>query len=125
VNQHAKYPSETADKFVVRLPDGMRERIKDKASRNHRTMNAEILHVLDRALAADETKDPASVKLKPATVAKEPWPITIGQAAHALYVAVLTLRATPRYPENHAAITASQEAFDEAVSDMRRALENA
>ncbi len=60
-------------------------------------------------------------KLKPATVAK--WPITIGQAAHALYVADLTLRATPRYPENHAAIKANQEAFDEAVSDMRRALE--
>jgi plasmid stability protein len=75
------YPSQTADKFVVRLPDGMRERIKDKASRNHRTMNAEIIHVLDRALAADETKDPASVGALPGHGSNNPQQENVNERA--------------------------------------------
>lgn len=31
------------DKFILRLPDGMRESIRDAAKRNGRSMNAEIL----------------------------------------------------------------------------------
>ncbi|SMP34307.1 Arc family DNA-binding protein [Shimia sagamensis] len=31
------------DKFIVRLPDGMRERIKVKAAQNNRNMNAEVV----------------------------------------------------------------------------------
>lgn len=34
------------DKFIVRLPDGMREKIKDSADRNNRSMNAEVVHAL-------------------------------------------------------------------------------
>lgn len=37
------YPSEVADKYVVRFPDGMRDRLKAAASENHRSMNAEII----------------------------------------------------------------------------------
>lgn len=35
------------DKFMLRLPDGMRDRIKAAASVNNRSMNAEILAVLE------------------------------------------------------------------------------
>ncbi|MNN32746.1 Arc-like DNA binding domain protein [compost metagenome] len=35
--------SRTADKFVVRLPDGMRERIAEIAAANHRSMNSEVV----------------------------------------------------------------------------------
>ena len=35
------------DKFMLRLPDGMRERIKNIADANNRSMNAEILAVLE------------------------------------------------------------------------------
>lgn len=35
------------DKFVLRLPDGMRERIKFVAERNKRSMNAEIIATLE------------------------------------------------------------------------------
>jgi hypothetical protein len=35
------------EKFVVRLPNGMRERIKASADRNHRSMNAEIVATLN------------------------------------------------------------------------------
>lgn len=45
-------PSEVADKFVVRLPEGMRDRIREHAKANRRSMNAEIVHYMDRALAA-------------------------------------------------------------------------
>lgn len=35
--------SRSADKFVVRLPDGMREQIAAIANTNHRSMNSEIV----------------------------------------------------------------------------------
>jgi len=39
----SSYNSRTADKFVVRLPDGLRERINEAAENNHRSMNGEIV----------------------------------------------------------------------------------
>lgn len=38
-----RYPSQQQDRFIVRLPDGMRERIKAEADKNNRSMNAEIV----------------------------------------------------------------------------------
>ena len=37
-----------SDKFMLRLPDGMRERIKESAEKNSRSMNAEIVHALEQ-----------------------------------------------------------------------------
>lgn len=37
------YPSRTADQFIVRFPDGMRDRLKEAAQANGRSMNAEIV----------------------------------------------------------------------------------
>lgn len=42
------YPSDQQDKFMLRLPDGMRDRIKAEADKNGRSMNAEIVALLDR-----------------------------------------------------------------------------
>lgn len=42
------YPSETQERFIIRLPDGMRERIKAKAEANGRSMNAEIVVALEK-----------------------------------------------------------------------------
>lgn len=55
----------TADKYIVRMPEGMRARIKSNAAVNHRTMNAEIVHHLTRALADEETKSPATAATVP------------------------------------------------------------
>nr|WP_279610568.1 Arc family DNA-binding protein [Burkholderia gladioli] len=44
-------PSRTADQFVVRLPDGMRDRIADMAKRSNRSMNAEIVARLDASFS--------------------------------------------------------------------------
>lgn len=41
------YPSETKDRFMVRLPDGMREKIKAAADAANRTMNGEIVARLE------------------------------------------------------------------------------
>ncbi len=40
-------PSQTQDKFIVRLPEGMRERIKRAAEANGRSMNAEVVATLE------------------------------------------------------------------------------
>ncbi len=57
--------SRQADKFIIRLPDGMRERIRERALVNRRTMNSEIVHYLDRALTADENESPAAASTAP------------------------------------------------------------
>ncbi|MCE0756044.1 Arc family DNA-binding protein [Pseudomonas putida] len=46
--------SRTADKFVVRLPDGMRERVAQVARDNHRSMNSEIIERLEQSLLNDQ-----------------------------------------------------------------------
>lgn len=45
-----KFASRTADKFVVRLPDGMRSRIEEVAKGNYRSMNSEIITRLEQSL---------------------------------------------------------------------------
>lgn len=44
------YNSRVADKFVVRLPDGMRDKIADRAREGHRSMNSHIVRVLQKSL---------------------------------------------------------------------------
>ena len=39
----SEYPSEQADKFLLRLPDGMRDMLKAAAEANNRSINAEIV----------------------------------------------------------------------------------
>jgi|GEM_PF-5874195 len=48
--------SRTADKFVVRLPDGVRERIAEVAKESRRSMNSEIVQRLLRTLAEDQAQ---------------------------------------------------------------------
>lgn len=50
---------QVGQKFVIRLPEGMREIIRTNAEASRRTMNAEIIHYIDRALAP-ETKTTTS-----------------------------------------------------------------
>ena len=40
------------DKFMLRLPDGMRDRIRAAAAENNRSMNAEIVAVLEERYPA-------------------------------------------------------------------------
>ena len=47
---------QTEDKFIVRLPEGLRETIKRSAEDNERTMNAEVVFHLKRAYSAENEK---------------------------------------------------------------------
>lgn len=46
-----QYPSEAADRYIVRFPEGMRDEIKSAAEANGRSMNAEIVARLEASLA--------------------------------------------------------------------------
>lgn len=48
-------PSDVADKFMLRLPDGMRDRVAALAKVNGRSMNAEIVQRLQHSIEVDET----------------------------------------------------------------------
>ena len=39
-----------SDSFMVRMPDGMRDLIKEFAAKNRRSMNAELLCVLEKGM---------------------------------------------------------------------------
>lgn len=45
---------QTDDKYVLRLPDGMRDRIKAAAQKSGRSMNAEIVDRLEASLTGTE-----------------------------------------------------------------------
>lgn len=45
------HPSDLADKFMLRLPDGLREMLKLQAEHNKRSMNAEIVARLLESLS--------------------------------------------------------------------------
>ncbi|HHH9443056.1 TPA: Arc family DNA-binding protein [Pseudomonas aeruginosa] len=46
-------------KFVVRLPNGMREQVAEVARANHRSMNSEIISRLEVSLQADSMPSPS------------------------------------------------------------------
>lgn len=48
-------PSRSLDKVIVRLPDGMRDRIREAAEKNNRSMNAEIVSRLEASLTDAST----------------------------------------------------------------------
>ena len=41
-------------RYTVSMPPGMRERIKQEANLNHRTMNAEVVHRLHQSFERQE-----------------------------------------------------------------------
>lgn len=55
-----RFPSDAQDRFMVRLPEGMRERISASAKASKRTMNAEIVARLELSFADDEGNDPSA-----------------------------------------------------------------
>ncbi|MGL5450968.1 MAG: Arc family DNA-binding protein [Aeromonas sp.] len=50
MNNRTTPTSRNSDKFVLRLPDGMREKIAEQAKANGRSMNAEIVYHLQKAM---------------------------------------------------------------------------
>ncbi|WP_226576446.1 Arc family DNA-binding protein [Acuticoccus sediminis] len=59
MTDEAKYPSLLAERFQIRLPDGLRDRVKAYAERNDRSMNTEIIRVLEAAFPPEGAATPA------------------------------------------------------------------
>ena len=55
--QYTTANSRTADKFVVRLPDGLRADIAVLAEDNDRSMNSEIVNRLKRSITQDQLNE--------------------------------------------------------------------
>jgi hypothetical protein len=45
------YPSERQERFIVRFPDGMRDKISALAKANGRSMNAEVISLIEASLS--------------------------------------------------------------------------
>ena len=54
--------NETPEKFVLRLPRGMRSTIADIAKRQRRSMNAQIVYLLEQLIKQDALENPAKPK---------------------------------------------------------------
>ena len=48
------YPSEQQDRLIIRFPDGMRDRIAALAKANGRSMNAEIISMIETSFRRTE-----------------------------------------------------------------------
>ncbi len=55
----SKFPSQEMDRFNVRLPTGMRDAIAERAKANGRSMNSEIIQIIEDAIAAETSGFPA------------------------------------------------------------------
>jgi hypothetical protein len=60
MTQDPKYPSELAERFQVRLPEGMRDLMRAAAAKSGRSMNAEIVYRLQWSIDEDEARDRAN-----------------------------------------------------------------
>lgn len=66
--EKAGFPSDNADKFIVRFPEGMRERIANSAKASGRSMNAEVVARLEGSFQPTEDHSQLKTVLQ-ATVA--------------------------------------------------------
>lgn len=48
-----KFPSQMQDKFTVRFPDGLRDAVAERAKRNGRSMNSEIIQIIEDAISTE------------------------------------------------------------------------
>ena len=58
MSQDKKFPSDRADKFIIRFPDGnLRQSLKARAALNRRSMNAEILCLIEAGLKVENSRE--------------------------------------------------------------------
>lgn len=51
-------PSRTQDRVMIRLPDNMRPLLKERAKAGYRSLNGEIVMLIERGLAAEAASIP-------------------------------------------------------------------
>ncbi|MDE9495693.1 Arc family DNA-binding protein [Xenorhabdus bovienii] len=58
-----KYPSQTQDKFTVRFPDGMRDAVAERAEKNGRSINSEIVQIIQDSLNGAAVEQQATITI--------------------------------------------------------------
>lgn len=56
MSEKQKPSSQEAEKYIVRFKDGMRDEIKRRAANNGRSMNSEIIHLLQRGMESSHAQ---------------------------------------------------------------------
>lgn len=64
-------PSRTADKIIIRLPDGMRDRLHQRAEANGRSMTAEVVGMLEQVLEEPTEQEMGAMAHEAMRVVKE------------------------------------------------------
>ena len=124
------YPSDAADKFIVRLPPGMRDTIAEAAKANGRSMNAEIIHRLEQSLAGEDG-DSISVKSLALLLAKAEASAAMRDLefaaaifSHAATAAAL-LKVIKADPERMVVLLGSKQEVESTKKDAEAALAHA
>jgi hypothetical protein len=52
MSEHSRQPGALKEQFIVRFPDGLRSKVKAIAAGNRRSMNAELLLLIEKGMAA-------------------------------------------------------------------------
>lgn len=89
------FPSEKLDQYMLRFPDGMRERLKEEAAKNNRSLNAEIIARLEGSFEAEEKLS----GLTNALVAQERHSRTLAEIQEAYAEMALILGSAALSPE--------------------------
>jgi len=61
-------PSRALDKIIVRLPDGMRDRLKQAADANNRSVNSEVVSRLDASFDGPDAANTALIAILASTL---------------------------------------------------------
>lgn len=89
------FPSETQERFIVRFPDGMRDKIADAAKANNRSMNAEIVHRIQATLDSDEAAFISGFENETELRAAQRLKATVGSGAQQVAEAMGHAKGTP------------------------------
>jgi|GEM_PF-2220727 len=74
-------PSRLADQFVVRFPEGMRDKIAEAAKANNRSMNAEIVARLESSSTGLSVRDHFAAMALAPLIASGSWTVGSGPSA--------------------------------------------
>ena len=66
-----RYGSRDAPQFQLRMPDDLRDRIKDAADANGRSMNSELVIRIENSFSADQSAYPEIARLLEAHIEAE------------------------------------------------------
>ena len=113
-----------SDKFIVRLPDGTRQRIAQLAMQNNRTMNAEIVMRLLHSLDASATGADASSRDRLAEAELDPTRLEnlLGELVAQIDVQITWSKASAALA---ASLVATTDAHSSAVSKADKTLAEA